>query len=224
MNSITDEVPANFSDVYDTKKYADSQAYLRARTRFGILSSTFGLIVILVVIHAGIFGVLDQFVRGQTASPIFGGLLFFGIIFLINDVLNIPFSLYSTFVIEQKFDFNRTTPKTYMLDKLKGYLLTIIFGGLILGAVLYFFNSYSEDGWWIAWLVITVFMIAVQPLFVHVIAPMFNKFTPLEEGDLRTAIEAYATQTPISAVSGRVNGSPFSTPFWKNTARRRLCR
>jgi STE24 endopeptidase len=202
MNSITDEVPANFSDVYDTKKYADSQAYLRARTRFGILSSTFGLIVILVVIHAGIFGVLDQFVRGQTASPIFGGLLFFGIIFLINDVLNIPFSLYSTFVIEQKFDFNRTTPKTYMLDKLKGYLLTIIFGGLILGAVLYFFNSYSEDGWWIAWLVITVFMIAVQPLFVHVIAPMFNKFTPLEEGDLRTAIEAYAAKVkfPIARI------------------------
>ena len=202
MNSITDEVPANFSDVYDAKKYADSQAYLRARTRFGILSSTFGLIVILVVIHAGIFGVLDQFVRGQTASPIFGGLLFFGIIFLINDVLNIPFSLYSTFVIEQKFDFNRTTPKTYILDRLKGYLLTILFGGLILGAVLYFFNSYGDDGWWIAWLLVTGFMIAVQPLFVHVIAPMFNKFTPLEQGGLRSAIEAYAEKVkfPIARI------------------------
>ena len=137
MNSITEKVPAQFRDVYDARKYSDSQAYLKAKARFGLLSSTFGLIVILVIIHSGLFGVLDQFVRGQTANPILGGLIFFASIFLINDILNIPFSLYSTFVIEQKFDFNRTTPRTYVFDKLKGYLLTIIFGGLILGAVLY---------------------------------------------------------------------------------------
>ncbi|MBF88847.1 MAG: peptidase M48 [Candidatus Marinimicrobia bacterium] len=192
IKNITKELPSQFTDVYDQEKYARSQAYLKAKTHFGLLSSTFGLFLIIVVIHLGLFGHLDELVRNQTDSPIFAGLLFFCIIFVINDVITIPFSIYNTFVIEQKFEFNKTTPKTYVIDKLKGYLLTIVLGGIVLGAILFFFDYYGPNGWWIAWLAIALFMVAIQPLFVHIIAPMFNKFTPLEAGELRSAIEAYA--------------------------------
>ena len=152
------------------------------------------------MIHTGLFGVLDEFVRSQMTHPILAGLFFFGIIFIINDLINIPFSLYNIFVIEQKFDFNRTTPKTYIIDKLKGYLLTIVLGSIVVVPILYFFNEFGANGWWIAWIAIAFITVAVQPLFVHIIAPMFNKFTPLESGGLRSAIEAYASEVNFPIV------------------------
>ena len=202
MGNIVEEVPADFQNVYDREKYARSQSYLRDRTRFGIFSSTFSLLLILVVIHTGLFGVLDQFVRVQTNQPILAGLLFFGIIFIIQDIISLPFSIYSTFVIEEKFEFNRTTPKTFVIDKLKGYALTVILGSAVIVPILFFFERFGPRGWWIAWAMVTLFMIAVQPLFVHVIAPLFNKFTPLEEGELRTAIEEYSEKVkfPIGRI------------------------
>ena len=202
MRNIIEDVPADFQDVYNRKKYARSQAYLKDRTRFGIFSSTFSLLLILVVIHTGLFGVLDQFVRVQTIQPILAGLLFFGIIFIIQDIISLPFSIYSTFVIEEKFEFNRTTPKTFVIDKLKGYTLTVILGSAVIVPILYFFERFGPGGWWIAWGLVTLFMIAVQPLFVHVIAPLFNKFTPLEEGELRLAIEEYSEKVkfPIGRI------------------------
>lgn len=202
MGSITPEVPQEFQDVYDTGKYAKSQEYLKSNTRFGLFSGTFGLVLILIVIHTGLLGILDEFVRVSTGQPILAGLMFFGIIYVVNDVIKLPFSLYSTFVIEEKFGFNRTTPKTYVLDKLKGYILTVVLGSAVLVPILYFFNAFGSDGWWIAWILMALFMIAVQPLFVHVIAPMFNKFTPLGVGELRTAIENFAEQVkfPIGRI------------------------
>ena len=202
MGNIVEEVPADFQDVYDREKYARSQSYLRDRTRFGIFSSTFSLLLILVVIHTGLFGVLDLFVRVQTTQPILAGLLFFGIIFIIQDIISLPFSIYSTFVIEEKFEFNRPTPKTFVIDKLKGYALTVILGSAVIVPILYFFERFGPRGWWIAWGLVTLFMIAVQPLFVHVIAPLFNKFTPLEEGELRLAIEEYSEKVkfPIGRI------------------------
>ena len=202
MNSIAEDVPDGFQSHYDGEKYAKSQTYLKDNTRFGLLSSTFSLALTLIVIHTGLFGILDHIVRAQTVHPILAGLLFFGIIFIINDMINLPFSLYGTFVIEEKYGFNKTTAKTFMLDKLKGYALTVILGSVVIGPILYFFNTYGENGWWIAWGLITAFMIAVQPLFVHVIAPMFNKFTPLEEGELRTTIESFAEKVnfPIARI------------------------
>jgi STE24 endopeptidase len=202
MNSVSEDVPNGFQDHYDEEKYAKSQAYLKDNTRFGLLSSTFSLALMLIVIHTGLFGILDYIVRAQTVHPILAGLLFFGIIFIVNDMINLPISLYGTFVIEEKYGFNKTTAKTFMLDKLKGYALTVILGSVVIGPILYFFNTYGENGWWIAWGLITAFMIAVQPLFVHVIAPMFNKFTPLEEGELRTTIESFAEKVnfPIARI------------------------
>ena len=212
MNSVSEDVPNGFQDHYDEEKYAKSQAYLKDNTRFGLLSSTFSLALMLIVIHTGLFGILDHIVRAQTVHPILAGLLFFGIIFIVNDMINLPISLYGTFVIEEKYGFNKTTAKTFMLDKLKGYALTFILGSVVIGPILYFFNTYGENGWWIAWGLITAFMIAVQPLFVHVIAPMFNKFAPLEEGELRTAIEVFAEKVnfPIARID-MMDGSKRSS-------------
>ena len=202
MNSITSTIPDGFQEFYDDKKYSRSQEYLKDKTKLGLYSSTFSLVLTLIVIHFGLFGFLDEFVRTNSTHYIISGLLFFGILFLINDILNIPFSLYSTFVVEEKYGFNKTSIHTFIADKCKGYGLTIVFGSAIMVPIFYFFNTFQDNGWWIAWALITAFMIAVQPLFVHVIAPMFNKFTPLEEGDLKTAIEEFANKVgfPIGRI------------------------
>jgi len=203
MNSIDEKVPEGFEDYYDKGKYSRSQLYLKEKTFFGLFSSTFNLIVVLFVIHAGLFGSLDNLVSEYTNNQIIRGLLFFGILFFINDFINIPFSIYSTFIIEEKFGFNKTTYKTYILDKLKAYGLTIILGSAIISPILYFFETYSNNGWIIAWITVTCFIIAIQPLFVHVIAPMFNKFTSLQEGELRTAIENFADK--VNFPVGRID-------------------
>ena len=194
IKNITPIIPLDFKKAYDGEKYVRSQEYLKARTRFGLFSSTFSLGLILIVIHSDVFGYLDQYVRLQTENYILQGLLFIGIIYFFQDIISLPFSLYNTFVIEQKFGFNKIKPGLYFFDKIKGYGIFIVLGSTVITPLLYFFHVYSEIGWLIAWSVLTVFMIAIQPLFVHVIAPMFNKFTPLEEGDLRKEIEKYTSK------------------------------
>jgi len=202
MNSITEKIPDGFQEYYDEEKYSSSQAYLRDKTRFGLFSGTFGLCVTLFVIHTGVFGILDDFSREYSNHSITAGLIFFGILFIFNDIINIPFSIYSTFVIEEKYGFNKTTWKTFLSDKIKGYGLTIVLGSMVIIPVLHFFDAYGANGWWIAWALITGFMIAIQPLFVHVIAPMFNKFEPLGEGELRSSIEEFASKVdfPIGRI------------------------
>ena len=194
IKNITPTIPSDFKKAYDQEKYILSQDYLKARTSFGLFSSSFSLILIMIVIHSDIFGLLDQFVRGQSDSYILQGLLFIGIIYFFQDIVSLPFSIYHTFVIEERFGFNKTTLNLFIIDKIKGYAIFIILGSIVITPILYFFNVYGDIGWLIAWSILTAFMIAVQPLFVHVIAPMFNKFTPLEEGELRSAIEKYTAK------------------------------
>ena len=191
IRSITPEIPKDFQVAYDKEKYAKSQEYLKARTKFGLISSTFSLILIMIVIHTGIFGHLNDFVNAQTDHYLFRGLLFIAVIYFFQDIISIPFSIYSTFVIEQKFGFNKTTIGLFISDKFKGYAIFIVLGSIIIAPILFLFHSYPIYGWLIAWSLLTVFMIAIQPVFIHVISPMFNKFTPLDDGELRTAIEKY---------------------------------
>ena len=191
FRNITPEIPKDFEDAYDKDKYSKSQDYLMARTRFSLLSSTFNLILIMVVIHTGIFGGLNEFVNAQTDHYILRGLLFIAIIYFFQDMISLPFSVYSTFVIEERFGFNKTSAGLFIADKLKGYGLFVILGSIIVSPILYLFYSYPIYGWLIAWSLLTAFMIAIQPVFIHVISPIFNKFTPLDDGELRTAIEKY---------------------------------
>ena len=194
LGNINPDIPDHFKKAYDKNKYAKSQEYLKTKTKFSLVSSTFSIVLIFLVIHLGIFGVLNEFVNLQTNHFILQGLLFISIIYIFQDIISLPFSLYSTFVIEEKFGFNKTTVGLFISDKIKGYAIFIVMGSIIITPILYLFHEYENFGWLIAWSLLTLFMIAVQPLFVHVISPMFNKFTPLEDGELRTAIEKYTTQ------------------------------
>ncbi len=191
VKSLNPNLPDEFKDVYDQDKYEKSQNYTKSNTKFSFLTSSFSLLISLYFIFGGLYNSIDLYVRSHGFSEIVTGLLFFALLFVINDLLNIPFSLYKTFVIEEKYGFNKTTLKTFCSDKFKGYLLMIGIGAPVLSTIIYFFSNYSQYGWFYVWLFIIAFSIILQPVFTIFIAPMFNKFTPLQEGPLLNKIKDY---------------------------------
>ncbi|MCZ6818293.1 MAG: M48 family metallopeptidase [Calditrichaeota bacterium] len=192
LRALQDQLPDEFHDVYDAEAYKKSQAYTRTQTMFGFLTSTFGILVTLIFWFAGGFNYLDQIVRSWQLQPIFAGLAYMGILMFARSVLSLPFTLYSTFVIEEKFGFNKMTPKTFVTDLLKGLLLAILLGAPLLAGVLAFFEYAGPQAWLYCWLATTLFTLFVQFIAPTWIMPLFNKFTPLAEGELRTAILNYA--------------------------------
>ena len=202
LKNLSTNLPDEFIDHYSSEEYTRSQEYLKANTRFSYFTSSFDLIVIMLVIFLGIFNIIDLWIRDFGFSPLLSGLIFFGVLFFIQDVISTPFSLYRTFVIEENFGFNKTTPKTYILDKFKSYILLLIIGSLVLSLILYCFESFGDVAWLYAWMVMSAFLVLVQPLFTLVIAPMFNTFTPLEDGELKDKINQFARQVnfPISRI------------------------
>ncbi len=205
-------LPQILSDIYDTEKYQKQQEYFRTNTRFGLLTSSFSFIVILLMLILGGFGWLDGVVSGKIDNIILQSLLFFGILFIVNDFISIPFEWYDTFVIEQRFGFNKTTPKTFVFDKLKGYLLTIIIGGLLLSAIIFIYQLTPEYFWLIAWGVITAFSLFMSMFYSELIVPLFNKQSPLPEGELRTEIEKFAHKSGFKLKNiYQIDGSKRST-------------
>ena len=192
LKALRDELPTEFSDVFDQEKYRKSQEYTRVKTRFGLIYATFSLIVTLVFWFSGGFNWLDLLVRQWGFSEIFTGLFYIGILLIANTVLNLPFSIYSTFVIEARFGFNKTTPKIFVLDMLKGLLLGVVIGGALLGGILAFFQFAGANAWLYCWIAVTLFTIFMQFIAPTWIMPLFNKFTPLEDGELRREIMNYA--------------------------------
>lgn len=185
-------LPEEFRDTFDEDEYETAQDYTRTRTRFGLLSSTFGLAVLLLFWFAGGFEWLDTVVRTWGFGPILTGLLYVGLLVLGRSVLSLPFSIYSTFVIEERFGFNETTPKTFVLDLLKSLGLGVAIGGPLLAAILWFFEATGPYGWVYAWIVVTAVMLLLQFFAPRYLMPLFNDFEPLEEGELREAILSYA--------------------------------
>ncbi|MDR9457824.1 MAG: M48 family metallopeptidase [Salegentibacter sp.] len=187
-----DPVPRELDDVYDEEAYQKSQRYKKERYRFGIITSSFTLVLTLGFIILGGFPWVDGIARSISDNPIVIALIFFGIIMLGSDILTTPFSWYSTFVIEEKYGFNKTTKKTFWLDKLKGWLMMIIIGGGILAAIVCFYEFAGNDFWWYTWIVVALFAVFMNMFYARLIVPIFNKQTPLEEGSLRNKIESYA--------------------------------
>ncbi|MDR6300430.1 M48 family metallopeptidase [Mesonia maritima] len=187
-----DKLPAVLDDVYDEEEYERSQAYKKTRYKFGILTSAFSLILTLTFFFLDGFAIVDEFARNISNNPILIALIFFGIIMFGSDILTTPFSYYSTFVIEEKFGFNKTTKKTFILDKLKGWLMGAILGGGILALIIWFYQLTGENFWIFAWILVAVFSLFLNMFYSKLIVPLFNKQTPLEEGSLRNKIEEYA--------------------------------
>ena len=191
LSALDPNLPEEFKDTFDEEKYLKSQDYTRANSKFSYITSTFSLILSLIFIFGGVYNIIDLYVRSIGYGDILTGLLFFGSLTILTDILSLPFGLYSTFVIEEKFGFNKTTLSTYSMDKLKGYFLMILIGGPVLSLVLYFFGQYGNNAWIYAWILLVIFSLVMQPIFNLFIAPMFNKFTPLEEGPLLSKIKDY---------------------------------
>ncbi len=224
LKALHDDLPKEFEGVYDAEAYKKSQAYTRATTKFGFITSIFSIVLTLAFWFAGGFNTVDQIVRGWGLHPIWNGLIYIAILVSAKSILSLPFSIYSTFVIEEKFGFNKTTPLTFVTDLLKGLVLGALLGGPLLAGVLAFFQYAGGMAWLYCWLATTVFTLFVQFIAPTWIMPLFNKFTPLEEGDLREAILSYAKSVKFSlqnlfVMDGSKRSSKsnaFFTGFGKN--------
>lgn len=189
-----DKLPKELEDIFDEQEYQKSQRYKTERYKFGLLTSTISLIATLLFFFFDGFAYVDNLARSIFDNEILIALVFFGIIMIASDILSTPFSYYSTFVIEEKYGFNKTTRKTFFLDKLKGWLMGAVLGGIILGAIIWFYQTTGENFWLYAWGIITVFTVLMNLFYARFIVPLFNKQTPLEEGSLRLEIEKYASK------------------------------
>ncbi len=212
IRNLQPELPTEFKDVYSPEKYTKSQHYTRETTKFSIIEASVGLVVTLIFILAGGFNRLDIIARGCHMGPVGTGLLFTGLLILLTSILNLPFALYSTFSIEQRFGFNTTTVQTFVMDRIKSLLLTVVIGGPILALVLVFFARTGHAAWLYCWGAITICTLFLQFIAPVVIMPLFNKFTPIEEGDLKGRINEYAQKEDF-AIQGiyTMDGSRRST-------------
>jgi len=224
LGMLRGELPREFEDVYDAERYRQSQEYLSVNTRFGWVVSAVDLCIFLVFWFGKGFPLLDEWVRSWEQGPVVSGLIYMGILLLLKSLLSLPFSVYDTFVIEERFEFNKTTWKTFVADRLKGLLLSILLGIPLLAAVLAFFEYAGTNAWWYCWISVIIYTLGVQFVYPNWIMPLFNKFDPLGDGELRSAIMAYAQSVsfPLKNVfvmdgsrrSGKSNA--FFTGFGKN--------
>jgi STE24 endopeptidase len=186
------DIPDDVASFYDSEKYLKSLAYHRERTNFSFLTSAVGFIISFSMLYAGGFGWIDTTLANIVSHEILKALLFFGVIMLASDILTIPFQLYSTFVIEERYGFNKTTMKLFISDKLKGYLLAAVIGGSLLAVLLFLIKLLGQDFWiWFSFIA-AAFILLVNMFYTSVIIPLFNTLTPLPDGSLKDAIQEFA--------------------------------
>ena len=188
------DLPKELEGIFDEEEYRKSQLYKRDNTRFSFISSSFSLLLMGLMFFLGGFGWLDSLLSAHISNYILFVLAFFGILALASDILTTPFDLYSTFVIEEKYGFNRTTTKTYILDKLKGWLLGSIIGGGLLALITWIYMLTGSWFWLIVLGVVTLFSVFMNMFYSNLIVPLFNKQTALEKGSLRSKIEEFAAK------------------------------
>ena len=186
------DIPSEIADFYDMGKYQKSLDYQADQQRFSFISSAFSFVLSILMLVLGGFGWLDSLVRPLIENEIILALAFFGVIMIVLDVIGIPFQWYSTFVIEEKYGFNKTTVKTFILDKLKGYALGAIIGGALLSVLLYLIQTIGPNFWIWCGLIAASFILLVNMFYTSLFLPLFNKLTPLGDGDLKKSIEAFA--------------------------------
>jgi STE24 endopeptidase len=189
---FNDELPKELQDVYDESEYKKSQAYKKTNYKFSIITSLFSLTLTLSFFFLDGFEFVDNIARSYSDNSIGIALIFFGIIMLGSDIITTPFSYYKTFVIEEKFGFNKMTVKTFILDKIKGWVMMIIVGGGILALIIWFYTLTGTQFWLYAWATVAVFTLFMNMFYSRLIVPLFNKQSPLETGMLRDKISAYA--------------------------------
>lgn len=188
----SDTLPKELEWIYDAEKYTKSQKYEREKYKLSTLQSVCMTVIILAVLVFWGFGALDTYLRSFTQNPIYLALMFFGSITLIQIILGLPFRYFSTFILEEKFWFNKMTQKLFFLDMLKSLILTVIIGGILLSAIVWIYMILWENFWIYAWGIMTLFTLFFMMFYSSLIVPLFNKQTPLEDGELKTAIQDFA--------------------------------
>jgi STE24 endopeptidase len=186
------EIPSEIASFYDQEKYLKSLSYTNEQTLFGFFKEGFSFLLSMSILVLGGFGWLDNFLRNYITQEIPLALAFFGATILVSDIITIPFQLYDTFVIEEKYGFNKTSIRTFVADKLNGYALGAIIGGLLISILLYLIQSIGDNFWIWFGLIAIAFIFFVNMFYSSLILPLFNKLTPLEEGELKTSIETFA--------------------------------
>jgi len=224
LKVLQSDLPKAFRGWYDADRYRKSQEYLKVNTRFGWGVSTFDLVVFLIFWFLKGFPLVDRWVQAYHQGPVITGIIFIGALALLKAVISLPFSIYSTFVIEERFGFNKTTGSTFVKDLIKGLFLAVILGGPLIAGILAFFEYAGTGAWLYCWIAVTLYMLAVQYIAPTWIMPLFNKFILLEEGELKQAIISYARsiEFPLENVfvmdgskrSGKSNA--FFTGFGKH--------
>jgi STE24 endopeptidase len=189
----SNKLPEELKGFYDEETYSKQQDYESVNYRFGLISDVLSFVVILFMLFLGGFAWLDALVINFTGSAILQAILFFGILVLASDLLSIPLDLYHTFVIEERFGFNKTTPVTYVVDKLKGWLLGALIGGGILALIIFIYEKSGAWFWVLAWISISAFTLFISYFYTTLLVPVFNKLIPLPAGELRDSIEKVAT-------------------------------
>ncbi|MDJ0626029.1 MAG: M48 family metallopeptidase [Candidatus Caenarcaniphilales bacterium] len=198
IGALDAELPDEFKSTYDKDTYRKSQEYTKDKTKFGLITSSFEISLTLLFWFTGGFNYLDQLIRVYGFNEIVSGLIYISLLLVIKSVFSIPFDIYGTFVLEEKYGFNKTTPATYISDLLKGLALSSVIGLPILAGVIAFFSYAGDFAWLYCWITLTIFSIFMQLLAPTLIMPIFNKFTPLEKGDLKKAIIDYADSVKFS--------------------------
>jgi STE24 endopeptidase len=188
-------LPKEVEDVFEPDQYKKSQLYNAVNTRFSFITGSFSLLLILLMLFLGGFGWVNDYAFSHFNSYIIIALVFFGILMFASDILTTPFDVYDTFVIEEKFGFNKTSAVTFILDKLKGWLLGAIIGGGLLALIIWFFQLSGKNFWLLAWLALSTFTILMTMFYSQLIVPLFNKQSPLEEGPLKTSIKEMSEKT-----------------------------
>lgn len=188
----SDKLPDQVKGIYDEEKYARQQAYQKENYRFGLLTSGLNFVLVLAMLLLFGFAYINELAASVSTHPALWAIVFFGILMLGAEVINLPFGLYYTFVIEEKYGFNKTTLKTFFLDKLKGWLLSALIGGGLLSLVIWIYRSTGSWFWLVAWGVLALFSIFMSMFYSNLIVPLFNKQTPLADGELRTSISEFA--------------------------------
>ncbi len=188
------KVPASLAEYLSEEKLVEAKAYQHANFGFKLVTSSFTFLLTLLCVTQGWFGAIDTWIAAFGYAPLVNSLLFFGLIFVVSDVLSLPFDYYSTFVIEEKFGFNKTSLATFFADKLKAYVLSLIVGGGLLLVFLWLIHFMGPNFWWQFWLVAVVFMVLVNVGYTAWILPLFNNLTPLAEGEVREKLLQYAAK------------------------------
>ncbi|MBL7841996.1 MAG: M48 family metallopeptidase [Cyclobacteriaceae bacterium] len=192
LRSQPADIPDSVAAFYDRSKYRKSLEYHKHRTNFSFVTSTFSFLLSVLMLYFGGFGWLDSWLRPMVPNEILLALVFFGVLAIASDILTLPFQIYSTFVIEEKYGFNKTTVKTFIGDKLKGYLVGAILGGGLVSLLIYLIEVVGPDFWILFSLLAAILILLINMFYTTIFLPLFNKLTPLADGELKTAIESFS--------------------------------